>query len=198
MSQSFIAPFHNEKSLRFFKQNQYNQIAAVFWLTGLSGSGKSSLAFELDSKLTTLGKISIVLDGDDLRAGLNSNLGFSEVDRFENIRRTAYLAKTLVNNGLIVIVSLVSPTQEMRNTAKQIIGSEDFHEIFVDASIDVCIERDPKGFYKKALNGEIKDYTGVGSNYEKPLQPNLILQTDKFEFNDCIDQLFKYVNSKLQ
>ncbi len=149
----------------------------VLWFTGLSGAGKSTLAELLKNKLIKEGLNCKILDGDILRTGLNNNLGFSEKERFENIRRTAEVAKLFSESGFVVIVAFITPTQSMRNLAKNIIGAENFYEIFIDASLEVCEKRDVKGLYKKARNGEIQNFTGISACYECPQNPDLIVPT---------------------
>jgi bifunctional enzyme CysN/CysC len=158
------------------------QKAQVLWLTGLSGSGKSTIANALEKKLFSLGMHPYVLDGDNLRLSLNKDLGFTKEDRAENVRRVAEVAKLLVDAGLIVITALVSPFEQDRAQAKEIFEAGEFKEIFVDTPLDVCIERDPKGLYKKAAKGEIPNFTGVGQDYETPKSPDLTLDgTDGIE-----------------
>jgi adenylylsulfate kinase len=139
----------------------------VLWLFGLSGSGKSTLAKRLDEMLTTKGHFVKRLDGDALRAGINSDLGFSAEDRQENIRRAAEIAKLFSDAGIVTICSFISPANKLRETARQIIGTA-FHDVFLDCPIETCVSRDPKGLYKKALSGEIKDFTGIGASFERP------------------------------
>jgi len=151
------------------------QKAQVLWLTGLSGSGKSTIANALEKKLFSLGMHAFVLDGDNLRLGLNKDLGFTKEDRAENVRRVAEVAKLLVDAGLIVITALVSPFEQDRAQAKSIFEAGEFKEIFVDTPLEICIQRDPKGLYKKAANGEIPNFTGVGQDYEIPMNPDITL-----------------------
>jgi adenylylsulfate kinase len=148
-----------------------------FWLTGLSGAGKSTIAFELEQRLKLDGRPCTVLDGDHLRYGLNRDLGFSEDDRRENVRRTAEVARLMNDAGLIVIASLISPNRSDRATARQIVGADRFIEVYVSTPLDVCEARDPKGLYRKARQGEIRQFTGVSSPYEPPLAPSLIVDT---------------------
>ena len=159
------------------KEIRIGQHAKVFWLTGLSGSGKSTLAEALEKKLFNQGYQVVVLDGDNIRTGINNNLSFSPTDRIENIRRIAEVAKLFLANGQICIVSFISPTIEMRQMAKEIIGEKDFVEVFIDTPIELCEQRDVKGLYKKARAGEIEDFTGVNAPYEIPLQPDIHIQT---------------------
>jgi adenylylsulfate kinase len=181
--------FVNDFVPRATFEERLQQKSKVIWMTGLSGSGKSTLAKALQQKLFEEGKVAVVLDGDNLRHGINSNLGFSEDDRTENVRRTAEMAKILLNSGVIVIVALISPTKKVRALAKEIIGEADFLEVYVNASLEVCEQRDVKGFYKRARNGEIKNFTGVSAKYEVPLKVYLELKTDVVGIDRCLDCL---------
>jgi adenylylsulfate kinase len=174
------------------------QHAKVFWFTGLSGSGKSTLAIALEEKLFALGYHVVVLDGDNIRTGINNNLGFSEEDRKENIRRIAEIAKLFVNNGLICIVSFISPLISMREQAKSIIGAENFVEVFIDTPIEECETRDVKGLYKKARAGEIRDFTGVNAPYENPVQPDIHIKTKGKEINQSLSELWVAIESKVK
>ena len=161
------------------------------WLTGLSASGKSTVANLLEKRLHIEGRHTYVLDGDNVRHGLNRDLGFTEVDRVENIRRVAEVARLMVDAGLIVIVSFISPFQSERDFARSLFEPGDFMEIFVDASVDVCARRDPKGLYAKAMRGEIRNFTGVDSPYERPATPDLRLDTEKLSPEDCVELVFQ-------
>lgn len=151
--------------------------AAVVWLTGLSGAGKSSIARELEWVLYERGIRACVLDGDNTRHGLNRNLGFSPADRKENVRRVAEVAKLFFDAGMVALVALISPYREDRSAARQLIGEGRFIEVFLKCDLDTCIKRDPKGLYKKALAGLILDYTGISAPYEEPQCPELVLDT---------------------
>jgi bifunctional enzyme CysN/CysC len=154
---------------------QKNQKAKVIWLTGLSGSGKSTIANALEKRLFAMGMHSYVLDGDNVRLGLNKDLGFSREDRAENVRRVAEMARTLYNAGLITIVALVSPFASDREQAKALFPQGDFSEVWVKTPAEVCAERDPKGLYRKAATGELPNLTGVGQEYEPPSKAELVL-----------------------
>ena len=173
------------------------QKASVFWLTGLSGSGKSTLANALHTYLTEKSYHSYVLDGDNMRLGLNSDLDFSIEGRKENIRRIAEVAKLLVDAGIVVITAFISPFIEERSKAKEIIGKDFFHEVFVDADLALCESRDVKGLYKKARNGEIRDFTGINSPYEAPQNPELTIDTSS-SFDKNMKDLNEYVLNKIK
>lgn len=157
------------------RQALFKQRPLTIWLTGLSAAGKSTLAYALERLLVEGGHPCYVLDGDNVRHGLNSNLGFSPEDRSENIRRVAEVAKLMNDAGLIVITAFISPFRADRDRARVIIGESVFQEIFVDAGLDACEERDPKGLYKKARAGQIPEFTGISSPYEAPLAPELVI-----------------------
>ena len=186
-----LFPIDNQLVSREDRETRLGQHGKVFWFTGLSGSGKSTLAIALEEKLFDQGYHVVVLDGDNIRTGINSNLGFSEEDRRENIRRIAEIAKLFVNNGQICIVSFISPLIEMREQAKSIIGAEHFVEVFIDTPIEECEMRDVKGLYKKARAGEIQDFTGVNAPYEKPVQPDIHIETKGKGINQSLDELWR-------
>lgn len=150
-----------------------NQTGKVIWLTGLSGSGKSTLANTLEMKLNQLNKHTYILDGDNLRLGLNKDLGFNEADRVENIRRVAEVARLMMDAGLIVITAFISPYRSERKMARDLIGANNFFEVFVDTPLEVCEQRDPKGLYKKARDGFLKNMTGIDSPYEAPIDAEI-------------------------
>jgi bifunctional enzyme CysN/CysC len=170
------------------------QIPRCFWLTGLSGSGKSTIANLFDQRLLTLGRHTYVLDGDNLRLGINRDLGFSDTDRVENVRRTAEIAKLMVDAGLIVIVSLISPFRSDREEARGLFSEGEFVEVFVDAPLAVCERRDPKGLYFKARRGQISGFTGLGSAYEPPELPDIRLETDKKGAEELVQRLVDAAN----
>ena len=150
------------------KEERLKQNAKCIWLTGLSGSGKTTIAIELERKLFDMGYFVQILDGDNIRSGISNNLDFSNSDRFENIRRISEVSKLFVNSGIITINCFVSPTKEIRSEARKIIGKDNFVGIFVNTDIEICEERDTKGLYKKARKGEIKNFTGISSKFERP------------------------------
>lgn len=187
-----IHPF-NYLLPRESKEQLLNQSAKVFWFTGLSGSGKSTIAKGLEEELHAKGFFSVVLDGDNVRAGINKNLGFSNEDRIENIRRIAETAKLFLQNGIIVICCFVSPTEEIRSLARTIIGSEDFKEIFVNTPIEECEKRDVKGLYAKARNGEIKDFTGVNAPFEVPVKSDLEILTSNKSVEENVNEVMSFI-----
>jgi len=180
---------HDHKVTKEEREDLMNQKSKVIWLTGLSGSGKSTVANELAVKLQNEGKLAYILDGDNIRMGLCKDLNFSDDDRKENIRRIGEIAKLIADTGVIVITAFISPFIEERNNAKEIIG-DDFIEVFVDASLEICENRDPKGFYKKARSGEIPKFTGISSPYEKPLNPDIYINTGEMSIVECSDFIF--------
>lgn len=170
----------------------------VLWMFGLSGSGKSTIAKALENELFAKGIHTKLLDGDNLRAGINNNLSFSIEDRTENIRRAAEISKLFMENGDVVICSLVSPTKEIRAQAKSIIGVKGYKEVYINASFDVCAQRDVKGLYKKALAGEIKNFTGLDSPFEGADHPFVEIKTDEKALETCKNELLKLVLKEIQ
>jgi adenylylsulfate kinase len=171
-----------------------NQIPTCLWMTGLSGAGKSTLANALEQELNKKNKHTYILDGDNLRHGLNSDLGFSEADRNENVRRAAEVAKLMVDAGLIVIVGLISPFKKERDWARCLFKDNQFKEIYISTSLEECEERDTKGLYKKARQGEVKDFTGIDSPYESPDNPDVIIDTQDKSVSDCVQLILEKVN----
>lgn len=172
------------------------QEPAVLWFTGLSGAGKSSVASRVEQKLQAMGRATYVLDGDNVRHGLNRDLGFTEVDRVENIRRFAEVAKLFADAGLIVCVSVISPFRSERAMARDLMAPGEFIEVFVDAPLAVCEERDPKGLYAKARQGLIKNFTGIDSPYEPPLEPDLVLDTGALDVEAAADRVIAFLESR--
>ena len=173
-----------------------SQTPCVVWFTGLSGSGKSTIANILEQKLHTIGKRTYLLDGDNVRHGLNKDLGFTDTDRVENIRRVAEVSKLMVDAGLITLVSFISPFKSERQMARNLLSSDEFYEIFVNTSLEECEKRDPKGLYKKARAGELKNFTGIDSSYEEPENPDLILNTSSGNAEQLTDQIIKFLKDK--
>lgn len=172
------------------------QRPAVLWFTGLSGSGKSTIANAVESKLLSLGKHSYLLDGDNVRHGLNKDLGFSDQDRIENIRRIGEVAKLFVDSGTIVLTAFISPFISDREQARQLMAESEFLEVFIDTPLEICEERDPKGLYKKARAGEIKNFTGIDSSYEAPLNPEIHVKTANKTVEECAEFVVKNLLEK--
>ncbi|UZJ61122.1 adenylyl-sulfate kinase [Pseudomonas sp. KU26590] len=185
--------WHTTALTREDRQSNLHQTAMTIWLTGLSGSGKSSLAFGLESSLAAQGKSCFVLDGDNIRHGLCSDLGFTLVERCENIRRIAEVSKLMNDAGLIVIVAIISPLIEHRTLASNIIGTANFHEIYVSTPLDICEKRDPKGLYLKARRGSLGDFTGVSSPYIPPPSPRLVIDNTNDSIEANIKRLSEYL-----
>lgn len=171
--------------------------AVTLWFTGLSASGKSTIANLVEIELYKKGLRTYILDGDNIRQGINNDLNFTDSDRAENIRRVAEIAKLMNDAGVCVLVALISPFVKDRINASIIVGQNSFIEIFVDTDLDTCIKRDPKGLYKKALKGEIKHFTGIDSKYEAPLTPKIHLTTNKISSNECAELVCQYLYSNI-
>jgi adenylylsulfate kinase len=180
------------------KEALLGQRGCVVWMTGLSGSGKSTIAIALEQKLHAAGRYTVVLDGDNIRAGINSNLGFSADDRSENIRRIAEVAKLFLQNGAVVVCSFVSPTLAIRAQAKAIIGAADFLEVFVDTPLEECERRDVKGLYAKARTGEVKDFTGISAPFEAPGSADLRLTTINRSAAATAEELLQFLLPRIQ
>ena len=188
--------WHNMDITRSFREEQLGQTAKTIWFTGLSGSGKSTLANELEKRLAAMGKHTMLLDGDNIRMGLNRNLGFREADRIENIRRIAEVSKLMNDAGLIVLTSFISPFAQDRQNAREIIGDA-FMEVYVSTPMEECERRDVKGLYKKARNGELDHFTGVTSPYEVPQHADVVIDTSKFSVEACVDQILEQLKNQL-
>ncbi|TCG00678.1 adenylyl-sulfate kinase [Paraburkholderia strydomiana] len=171
-----------------------HQKPVTIWLTGLSGAGKSTIAFELERQLVSQGRACYVLDGDNVRHGLGSDLDFDQHDRHENIRRVAHVAQLMNDAGLIVITALISPTQVDRTMARDIVGADKFVEIYLSAPFAICARRDPKGLYAKALAGEIASFTGVSAPYEAPLDPDITIDTATLTPAESVAGIFRYLH----
>ncbi|MBN2480112.1 MAG: adenylyl-sulfate kinase [Bacteroidales bacterium] len=190
---------HNEMYLtREDKEKYLKQHARALWLTGYPASGKTTIANGLESVLAGKGFFTRVFDGDIIRRGINSDLGYSVADRYENIRRIAEINALFIQSGIITINAFISPTREIRDLARKIIGSENFIEVFVDASLEVCISRDPKGMFKKAIAGEIRDFTGIDAPYEAPLHPDLVIDTEHTTEEQAIELAARFVTGRVQ
>lgn len=181
--------WHQGQVSRIDRCKLLKQHPVTIWLTGLSASGKSTLAFALERELINLGRACYVLDGDNIRHGLNQNLGFSNEDRTENIRRIAEVAKLMNDAGLIVIAAFISPYSADREYALEIIGTEFFRLVHVSTSLSICESRDPKGLYKKAREGQVQDFTGVSARYDIPVLPNLVIDTATISMKEAVTKL---------
>ena len=188
-----IHPVFDQILLRPEKEKLLNQYSKVIWFTGLSGAGKTTIAQQVERKLNSLGFLTQILDGDNIRSGINNNLGFSVKDREENIRRIAEVSKLFLNCGIICINSFISPTDDIRKIATDIIGRKNFVEVFVNAPIEVCEQRDVKGLYKKARRGEIKNFTGIDSPFDIPKNPDIELKTDKLSIEQSAQKCLDYI-----
>lgn len=178
------------------KEQLLGQKGVMLWFTGLSGSGKSTVAIALERELQKRGLLCRILDGDNIRTGINANLGFSADDRRENIRRVAEVAKLFVDTGIITIAAFVSPTEDLRILAQHIIGKDDFKEIFISTPIEECERRDVKGLYARARRGEVKNFTGISAPFEAPQHPALSLDTSKLSLEESVAQLLQLLNIK--
>jgi adenylylsulfate kinase len=196
--QQNIFPVFHRMIQRSDKETRLNQRARVIWFTGLSGAGKTTLAKRLEEELFARNFLVQILDGDNIRSGINNNLSFSEDDRRENIRRIAEVSKLFMNCGIIAINSFISPTKEVRHLAMDIIGKEDFIEVFINAPLAVCEKRDVKGLYAKARRGEIKDFTGIGSPFEIPTGADIEIRTDLMDIEESTQKLLEFILPKVK
>jgi len=192
-SEKHIYPVFDKILQRKDKEKLLRQRSKVIWMTGLSGAGKTTIAKYLDEALYRQGYIAQILDGDNIRAGINNNLSFSDADRFENIRRIAEISKLFINCGIIIINSFISPTEAIRKMALEIIGKENFVEVFVSAPIEVCEQRDTKGLYARARRGEIRNFTGIDSPFELPEHADVTIHTHKQTIEESVNQLLDYL-----
>ncbi|MBY8962409.1 adenylyl-sulfate kinase [Flavobacterium sp. D11R37] len=196
MSNNIIA---QDYSICRQKRNQKNRHRSfVIWFTGLSGSGKSTIANRVEEELFNTGIQTYTLDGDNIRFGISKGLGFDEESRYENLRRIAEIAKLFTDAGLVTIGAFVSPLQKDRDLVKDIVGTENFVEVFVDTSLQECERRDVKGLYKKARAGEIKHFTGIDAPYEKPANPDVLIETEKESIETAIQKVLTFVKHKLE
>ena len=186
---SNIYPIFDQMLSREDKEMLLGQKGVMLWFTGLSGSGKSTVAVALERELHRRGRLCRILDGDNIRSGINANLGFSEADRKENIRRIAEVSKLFVDTGIITIAAFISPTEEMRQMAAEIIGRNDFKEIYISTPLEECERRDVKGLYAKARLGEIKNFTGIFSPFEAPVNPDLSIDTSAVSLEESVRML---------
>lgn len=192
-----VYPEFQKMVAREAKERLLGQRGAVFWLYGLSGSGKSTLAYALEHKLYADKRLTCVLDGDNVRSGLNRDLGFNKAGRAENIRRVAEVAALLKDMGMIVIAAFIAPTQALREQARKIVGSDDFFDIYLKCSVECCAQRDVKGLYAKARAGAVKSFTGQGAPFEEPKVPDLLLDTERETLAVSLEFLYGFVADKL-
>ena len=183
--------WHEGHVTREEREKLLKQKGCLIWFTGLSGSGKSSIAYTVEHALAEEGRLCYVLDGDNIRHGLNKNLGFSAVDREENIRRIGEVGKLFVDTGVIAMTAFISPYRADRDAARALLKEGEFVEVFMDVPIDICEQRDPKGLYEKALRGEIKNFTGISSPYEEPQRPELVVETDLQSTEEIVEQIIR-------
>ena len=188
-----VYPIFDKMMTRADKEQLLNQRGLMVWFTGLSGSGKSTIAIALERELHRRGLLCRILDGDNIRSGINNNLGFSEEDRVENIRRIAEVGKLFVDTGIITLAEFISPNNALRQMAAEIIGKEDFIEVYVSTPIEVCEQRDVKGLYARARRGEIKDFTGVSAPFEAPEHPDLSLDTSVLTLEESVGKLIELI-----
>ncbi len=188
--------WHDHKVTKEMRRKQNGHKSCVLWFTGLPSSGKSTIAGEVEYRLHKRGIRTYLLDGDNIRHGLNSDLGFSPKDREENIRRIGEVAKLFVDAGMITLVAFVSPYRKDRERARKILEDGEFIEIYVKCPVEVCEKRDPKGMYKKAREGKIKEFTGISAPYEEPENPEIILETNKMSINECVEKVIRYLEEK--
>ena len=188
--------WHEGQITRADRERAHGHRGATLWFTGLSGSGKSTLARALEEALFERGCQVYVLDGDNIRHGLNRDLGFSPADRTENIRRIGEVAKLFTDFGALVLTAFISPYREDRAAVRALMGVGDFIEVYVDAALDVCEDRDPKGLYKKARRGEIPEFTGISAPYEAPEAPELVVRTDRHTIDECVAQLVAFLEQR--
>jgi len=198
MATENIHPIFDRILSRTDKEQYLNQKGRVIWLTGLSGSGKSTIAEALEKKLFAEGYFVQLLDGDNIRMGICNNLGFTVEDRKENIRRIAEVSKLFKDAGIICLNSFVSPTEEIRASAKNIIGADDFISVYINTPLEICEDRDVKGLYKKARAGEIKGFTGIDSPFEAPVEPDVEILTAELSIEEACDKLYNSIIEKIK
>lgn len=188
-----IYPIFDRMLSRSDKEALLGQKGVMLWFTGLSGSGKSTVAIALERELQKRGLLCRILDGDNIRSGINKGLGFTAEDRRENIRRIAEVAKLFVDTGIITIAAFISPSNDLRRMASDIIGAEDFKEVYISTPLEVCEARDVKGLYAKARRGEIKNFTGISAPFETPEHPALSIDTSKVSLEDSVKQILAFL-----
>ena len=188
-----IYPIFDRMLTRRDKEALLGQRGVMVWFTGLSGSGKSTVAIAVERELHRRGLLCRILDGDNIRTGINNNLGFSKADRVENIRRIAEVGKLFVDTGIITLAAFISPTNSLREMAERIIGEADFKEVYVSTPLAVCEQRDVKGLYAKARRGEIKDFTGVSAPFEVPVRPALAIDTSVLSLEESVEKVLELI-----
>lgn len=193
-----IYPIFDKMLSRADKESLLQQHGVMVWFTGLSGSGKSTIAIALERELHKRGILCRILDGDNIRSGINNNLGFSETDRVENIRRIAEVSRLFVDTGIVTIAAFISPNNDIREMAARIIGPDDFLEVYVSTPLEECERRDVKGLYAKARKGEIKNFTGISAPFEAPLHPALTLDTSVLSLEESVNRLLALVLPKIK
>lgn len=198
MENNNIYPIFDRMMTRSDKESLLGQHSLMVWFTGLSGSGKSTIAIALERELHQRGLLCRILDGDNIRSGINNNLGFSEADRVENIRRIAEVSKLFVDTGIITIAAFISPSNDIREMAADIIGRDDFVEVYVSTPIEECERRDVKGLYAKARRGEIKNFTGISAPFEAPEHPALTLDTSVLTLEESVHKLLELILPRIQ
>lgn len=194
MSKNIV--WHQASISKQDRRQKNNHHSCILWFTGLSASGKSTIANEIAKALFHLNIQQYVLDGDNIRHGLNNDLGFSDHDRTENIRRIGEVAKLFVDDGQIVLTAFISPFQADRDLVRTIVEEDEFIEVYVECSVETCENRDPKGLYKKAKKGEIQNFTGISSPYEAPIHPEITLNTDTLSIEQCVDTVLQFLKDK--
>lgn len=198
MTENNIYPIFDRMLSRQDKEELLKQHSVMIWFTGLSGSGKSTIAIALERELHKRGLLCRILDGDNIRSGINNNLGFTEADRIENIRRIAEVSKLFVDTGIITIAAFISPSNDIREMAANIIGKDDFLEVYVSTPIEECQRRDVKGLYAKARRGEIKNFTGISAPFEAPAHPALTLDTSALSLEESVNKLLELILPRIQ
>ena len=198
MTENNIYPIFDRMLSRQDKEELLKQHSVMIWFTGLSGSGKSTIAIALERELHKRGLLCRILDGDNIRSGINNNLGFTEADRIENIRRIAEVSKLFVDTGIITIAAFISPSNDIREMAANIIGKDDFLEVYVSTPIEDCERRDVKGLYAKARRGEIKNFTGISAPFEAPAHPALTLDTSALSLKESVNKLLELILPRIQ
>ena len=193
-----IYPIYDRMMTRQDKESLLGQRGIMIWFTGLSGSGKSTVAMGVERELHAQGILCRILDGDNVRAGINNNLGFSAEDRIENIRRIAEIGKLFVQTGVVTLACFVSPTNDIRQMAREIVGEEDFLEVYISTPIEECERRDVKGLYARARKGEVKNFTGISAPFEAPVSPDIAIDTSKIPLEESVRTLTELIIKRVK